>query len=155
MKRYIFAIMLAALTVTGISSCDRYYDGYYDDRYYETNTQFLTLRNYSSEATVWFIPEAACNGELPAEISEWQAISVYTVPPQSAVQLSFDSEDNYVTPVETYGVDDRMTIYVFKEYVWNNCGWDDIVSGSMWCGKCSLSVADARKLNGIVTYPMR
>lgn len=155
MRKYISSILCTVLALAAAVSCDRYYDGYYDDPYYDTNTYFLTLRNYSSEATVWFIPDAECAGELPQELSEWQKISVYEVQPQSAVQLSFDSEDNYVTPVETYGIGDRMTIYVFKKNVWDNTEWSEIVAGSKWCGKCSLSVEDARKLKGIVTYPMR
>lgn len=155
MKKFIEFILLISAAITVLGSCDRYLDGYYDDRYYETNTDFLTLRNYSSDSTVWFIPEAGCKGDLPSELSEWQLISVYRVPPKSAVQLSFDSNDNYETPVETYGINDMMTIYVFKEKVWDKYGWGDIVAGQMWCGKCRLSVEEAVALHGIVTYPMR
>ncbi|MBP9986961.1 MAG: hypothetical protein KBT44_03435 [Bacteroidales bacterium] len=155
MKRHIGYIFLIALAVAGLSSCDRYYDGYYDDLYYETNTVFLTLRNYSSEATVWFIPDVKCDGELPSELSEWQKIAVYAVEPKSAVQLTFDSSDDYVTPVETYGVNDRMAIYVFKKEVWDSHDWPELVTGKMWCGRCSLSVEEARELHSIVTYPMR
>lgn len=155
MKRHIGYLLLTVLAIAILDSCDRYYNGYYDDPFYETNTMFLTLRNYSSDATVWFIPDASCSGELPSELSEWQTIAIYELEPKSAVQLTFDSGDDYVTPVETYGVNDSMSIYVFKKDVWESHGWPELVSGKMWCGRCSLSVEEARKLHGIVTYPMR
>ena len=53
MKRYIALIALAAALAC---SCSKYYDGYYDPEYYKSSKEFLTLRNYSSDATVWFIP---------------------------------------------------------------------------------------------------
>lgn len=155
MRRFFFNIMVTALVFMVLSSCDRYYDGYYDDIHHSTSTGFLNLKNYSSEATVWFIPDAETAGNLPSELSEWQKIDVYEVAPQSSVCLTFDSEDNYVTPVETYGIGDRMEIYVFKKDVWDNYGWAEIVAGRMWCGRFSLSVEEARELNGTVTYPTR
>lgn len=151
MKRYIALIaMIAGLTC----SCDKYYDRY-DPKYYESSTDFLTLRNYSSDATVWFIPAKENSKVLPDELSEWQKISIFEVSGKSAVTLSFDSKDNYVTPVETYGIKDTMAIYVFKKDVWNKNEWKELVRGQKWCGKCVLSVEDALKLQKVITYPMR
>lgn len=152
MKRYIALIALAAALAC---SCDKYYEGYYDPEYYKSSKEFLTLRNYSSDATVWFIPAKENSETLPEELSEWQKISIYEINGQSACTLTFDSDDSYVTPVETYGPDDRMVIYVFKKDVWDKHGWAELVTGKMWSGKTSLSVEEAVKLKKIVTYPMR
>ena len=154
MKR-IYSIILAVAALLVLSACDRYYDGYYDDEYYESSTNFLTLRNFSSDTTVWFIPEKAYAESLPAELSEWQRISIFELWPHSSEILSFDSGDNYETPLETYGVADRFTIYIFKKSVWESYTWQDIVNGKMWCGKCSLTVDDAVAQKRVVSYPIR
>lgn len=150
-------IILAVLpaVVALVCGCDRYYDSEYDERYYETSKDFMTLRNFSSDTTVWFIPERDNAATLPSELSEWQSISVYEIGPHSAMILTFDSNDSYVTPVETYGVEDRMVIYVFKKKVWESNDWSALVSGKMWCGCVSYSVDEIVALNKIVTYPMR
>lgn len=155
MKAYIYNLLVFALVIVTLGSCKGYDKGYYDEKYYETNVNFLTLRNYSSDATVWFVPDVEYAENLPSELSEWQRIAIYDVDAHSSGYITFDSNDNYVTPVETYGVGDKMVIYVFKKDVWEKYEWPEIVAGKMWCGKCSLSVEDARELNGIITYPMR
>ena len=142
--------MLAA-----VCGCDKYYDGYYDDLYYETSKDVLTFRNFSNDTTVWFIPDSEHSGNLPEELSEWQKISIWELNPHSACTISFDSNDSYETPVETYGVNDRMVIYVFKKSVWESHSWNELVNGRMWSGKVAYSVDDVLKLNRIVTYPMR
>lgn len=149
----IFVSVIAAAFLA--SSCDRYYDKYYDPSYYETSNDFMTLRNYSSEATVWFIPAKENSGTLPSELSEWQKISIYEIDAHSAMTLKFDSLDSYVTPVETYAPTDRMVIYVFPKKVWDSHTWAELVSGEMWTGKGSYSVDEMVQLNKIVTYPMR
>ncbi|MBQ0077138.1 MAG: hypothetical protein KBS55_00685 [Bacteroidales bacterium] len=155
MKRYIKLFVCAAAAVLAFASCSRDYEGYYDNAYYEKTKNFLTLRNYSSDATVWYIPDVDHADVLPTELTEWQKIAIYSVDAHSSGSLTFDSSDNYETPVETYGVDDELVIYVFKKDVWNSHSWSELVAGQMWCGKCTLSVEDALKSNGIVTYPMR
>lgn len=157
MKKTIYLIMAAAVALMAAAcSKDYSYDsGYYDDRYYETSKEVLTLRNFSSDTTVWFIPELECAENLPSELSEWQKIAVTQLLPHSSGTLTFDSNDSYVTPIETYGPDDNLSIYVFKKNVWDNYLWSDIVKDRMWCGHCTLSVEEAIALRGIVTYPMR
>ncbi|MBP9987563.1 MAG: hypothetical protein KBT44_06555 [Bacteroidales bacterium] len=152
MKKHIAIIALIAALAC---SCDKYYDGYYDPEYYATSKDFLTLRNYSSDVTVWFIPAKENSETLPDELSEWQKISIYEINGQSARTLTFDSEDNYVTPVETYGIDDEMVIYVFKKEIWDAYEWKDLVKGKKWSGKCSLSVKDALESKSVITYPIR
>lgn len=152
MKRNIAIIALVAALAC---SCDKYYDGYYDPEYYKTSKEFLTLRNFSNDATVWFIPAKENSEVLPDELSEWQKISIYEINGQSALTLTFDSDDNYVTPVETYGINDKIVIYVFKKEVWDACSWEDLVKGKKWSGKCTLSVEEALASRQVVTYPMR
>lgn len=154
MKKSIIITMLAAAV---LCACDKNYyrEGYYDDKYYQSSKEVLTLRNFSSDETVWFVPEQRYAESLPMELSEWDKISVCQVGPHSSYTLDFDSKDNYVTPIETYGPGDRMSIYVFKKSVWEKYSWQEIVEGRMWCGHCTLSVDEAVKLDGIVTYPMR
>lgn len=150
----IITVLAAALLISG---CNKYYDGIEDseNKYVEHNSRFLILRNYSSDDTVWFIPDKDCATTLPAVLDEWHKISVFEVEAHSSYDLTFDSTDNYVTPVETYGVNDKMVFYVFKKSVWEANDWATLVSGKMWSGKCELSVDDARALNGFVTYPMK
>lgn len=153
MRKIIIALSAIAL----LCSCNKdYYDeGYYDDKYYKSSKEVLILRNFSSDTTVWFVPEKDHATSLPAELSEWQKISICEVQPHSSYSLTFDSNDSYVTPVETYGPSDSLQIYVFKKSVWDSHSWEELVSGKMWSGYCSLSVKDAIDLDGIVTYPMK
>lgn len=155
MKKNILISLSVIVAAFLASSCDRYYDGYYDPAYYETSNEFITLRNYSSEATVWFIPEKENSEILPSELSEWQKISVYEIDAHSAVTLTFDSDDGCVTPVETYAPTDRMVIYVFLKKVWDSHEWAELVSGEMWTGKYSYSVDEMLQLKKIVTYPTK
>jgi len=155
MKNNIISTIFLAFVAMAAVSCDKYYDGYYDPAYYETSTNFMTLRNYSSEATVWFIPARENSETLPSELSEWQKISIYELGAKSSMTLSFDSDDSYVTPVETYSPTDKMVIYVFPKTVWDSHTWAELVAGKMWTGKCSYSVDEMVALKKIVTYPMR
>ncbi|MGN1226917.1 MAG: hypothetical protein ACI4TL_06755 [Candidatus Cryptobacteroides sp.] len=123
---------------------------------YEHNQGFMLLRNYSSDDTVWFIPDKDHAENLPTEsLTEWQKISVFTVPAHSSYELYYDSQDNYITPVETYGVEDRMVFYVFKKEIWDSKSWQELVEGQLWSGNCSLSVEEARAQNCTLTYPMQ
>lgn len=155
MKKYI--VLLAAALLT-LSSCHKGgYDSMGDSEIppYETNQGFLLLRNYSSDDTVWFIPDKEHADNLPADaLSEWQKISVFTIAAHNSYELTYDSNDNYLTPLETYGVDDKMTFYVFKKKVWDAHTWSELVSKQLWESKCSLSVEDAIKQNRTLTYPM-
>lgn len=151
-------ILVAVAALLLLPGCNKDYMKDYDERepFKENKRTFLILRNYSSDDTVWFIPDKAFSVALPAApLDEWHKISVFEVKAHSSYELTFDSTDNYVTPVETYGPDDRMLFYVFKKDVWDSNEFPDLVSGQMWSGKCSLSVEEARELNGFVTYPMR
>lgn len=153
--RRINSIILVAVVLSALCACDRYYDGYYDDICVPAPDAFLTFRNLSSDSTVWFVPEKACAEALPEELSEWQKISIFELEPHSEQVLFLDSNDDYETPVETYGMDDRFTIYIFKKSVWNSYSWQDLVSGKMWSGKCSLTVDEALAMKATVTYPLR
>ena len=153
MKKTIFAALLLCLVACNKGS----YDSIGEDCVppYEQNQGFLLLRNYSSEDTVWYIPDREHSENLPADaLSEWQKISVFVVPAQSSVELTYDSNDNYLTPVETYGVEDNMVFYVFKKTVWDSNDWKALVSNKLWSGKCSLSVQQALAQSRTVTYPM-
>ena len=152
MKRNILAFVLVSVLAV---SCDWYYDGFDEYRYYDNTTQFLTLRNYSSEATVWFIPSKENSENLPSELSEWQKISIYDVDSRSSMSLDFDSDDNYVTPVETYSPTDRMVIYVFLKSVWDSHTWAELVNGQLWSAKVSYSVEEIVAQNKTVTYPIQ
>jgi len=155
MKQNIIILALMGIIAFVAVSCNKSYDGYYDKEYYETSTEFLTLRNFSSDSTVWFIPERDCADNLPESLSEWQKISIFELAPHSSYVLSFDSNDSYVTPVETYEVNDRIAIYVFKRSVWQSHSWAELVSGKMWSGYCRYSVDEMIELRQIVTYPMK
>ena len=146
-------MILAAAALAALCSCNKYYDGYFDG-YYETTGDFLILKNYSDEPTVWLIPEKSCAEVLPEELSEWQRTSLYEVAARSSETLSFDSDDHYTTPPETYAMDDNMVIYVFKKSVWDSNTWKEIVRGKMWAQKYSLSVSDALSLDRAVSYPV-
>lgn len=154
MKKIIIYISVLAAAVLAVS-CNKYNDGYYDPAYYKTSREFLTLRNFSSEATVWFIPAKENSVTLPAELTEWQKISVYEIDAKSSYTLTFDSDDSYVTPVETYSTTDKMVIYVFPKKVWDAHTWSELVAGQMWTGKGSYTVDEMVALKKIVTYPMR
>lgn len=153
----IFVILAAAIFT--LSSCNK--DGYVsigegERPPYEDNYGFLLLRNYSSEDTVWFIPDKEHADALPEnELSEWQKISIFHIEAHSSMELTYDSSDNYTTPLETYGVEDRMTFYVFKKSVWGSHSWSELVSGQLWTCKYSLSVEEALAQNRTVTYPMQ
>lgn len=152
MKRYILALAAALLAAT---SCDKAYEGSYPvSDPVENNVSFMMLRNFSSETTVWFIPDKACATSLPTVLSEWQLISVWEVKPNSKVSVTFDSNDGYVTPIETYGVDDKMAFYVFKKSVWDSNDWATLVKNKMWCGCCFLSASEVLEMNRMVTYPI-
>lgn len=156
MKNSISHIFAALSLIALFSACSKSdYDMMETEPFHEYSTRFLVLRNYSSDDTVWFIPDKDSAASLPSELSEWQKIAIYSIPAHGKLDLTFDSTDNYVTPVETYGVNDKIVIYVFKKSVWDSNVWSALVSGKLWSGKCELSVEDARELNGFVTYPMR
>ena len=156
MRRILYAAA-ACLLVAALSACsaDKYTEGYYDSKYYESSTSYLTLRNFSSDTTFWFIPEKEYALSLPEELSEWQKISIYEVAPHSSYILTFDSSDSYVTPEETYGPEDSMAIYVFSADAWKHNSWQELVRGSLWTCSGLYSVEDILSLDGIVTYPMR
>lgn len=154
MKHKLLVIMAAALLSLG--SCSPAYDeGYYDEEYYKTNDVALTARNFSSDATVWFIPDKEHADSLPSVLSEWQKISVFHIDAHSSYTIMFDSNDDYLTPIDTYGKEDTLAVYVFKQDIWDSCSWNELVSGEMWSCKAKYSVADALATKGIITYPMR
>lgn len=153
MKRNLLLIILSAVAFV---SCNKdYSDGYYDPPYYEAAKSFITLRNFSSDNTVWFIPDKSCNGMLPAVLTEWQKIAIYEVAAHSSYSMTFDSNDNYVTPIESFGVNDRMTIYVFKKDVWDSHSWSELVNNQLWSSKGEYSAEDFITLNKVVTYPIQ
>lgn len=152
MKR-IFAVLTALVL---ICSCSADYDsGYYDDNYYETNDVVLTARNFSSDATVWYIPDKPHADPLSDEMSEWQKISLFEIDAHSSYSIRFDSKDNYVTPIETYGMGDTLTLYIFKKDVWDSHSWQELVHDGLWSCKARYSVADAISAKGIITYPIQ
>lgn len=153
MAKHLIRIVVLALSLTVLSSCFQYNNGYFDIPLYEGNTDYLTLKNYSSESTIWLIPDAEHAGQLPSELSDWLKTDLYEIEPRMSRQLSFDSTDGYVTPAETYGIGDKMVIYVFKKEIWDNHGWEEIVEGSLWCNKYTLSVDDALNHNKTIIYP--
>lgn len=156
MKKFASYFILTAFMLAAVAACDRYSDGYgYDPSYYRTSSEYMTLRNFSSDTTVWFVPEKQYADALPDSLTEWQRISVYRIAPHSSFILTYDSSDSYVTPEETYGPEDSFTIYVFKSRDWNMYPWKTLVSGQKWVGKVSMTVEEAAGLNNIVTYPMR
>lgn len=139
-----------------ICSCSAGYDsGYYDDDYYETNDVVLTARNFSSDATVWYIPDKTHADPLSDEMSEWQKISLFEIDTHSSYCIRFDSNDNYVTPIETYGIGDTLTLYIFKKDVWDSHSWQELVNDRLWSCKARYSVADAISAKGIITYPIQ
>lgn len=150
----IIALIAAGFLFGACSSAFDYDRGNYDDSYYETNSEVLTIRNFSSDATVWFIPDRDHAEVLPDELSEWQKISVFEVEPHSSYPILFDSNDFYVTPIETYGPEDTLIVYVFKKDVWNGYSWKELVEGRLWSCKAGYSVQDAVSSSGIITYPM-
>lgn len=153
MKR---SLLVMIAVVLGLGACSHDYEaGYYDDTYYETNDVVLTARNFSSDATVWFIPDRDHADSLPDELSEWLKISVYRIDAHSSYSIMFDSNDGYLTPIETYGKDDTLAVYVFKKEIWDSHSWNELASGELWSCKARYSVADALSTGGIITYPMR
>ena len=151
-------ILFAAVLVFALNSCNKQaFDSIGEGGVppYEQNQGFLLLRNYSSDDTVWFIPDKEHAANLPADaLSEWQKIAIYTIAAHQSFELTYDSDDNYITPLETYGVNDKMVFYVFKKKVWETHPWSELVSGKLWVCKCELSVEDAIKQNRTLTYPM-
>ena len=153
MKKTIFAALLLCLVACNKGS----YDSIGEDCVppYEPNQCVQLRRNNSTEQTARYIPDREHSENLPADaLSEWQKISVFVVPAHSSVELTYDSNDNYLTPVETYGVEDNMVFYVFKKTVWDSNDWKALVSNKLWSGKCSLSVQQALAQSRTVTYPM-
>ena len=151
-------LTLFAAAVLALSSCNKGdFDSIIGDEIppYETNHGFMLLRNYSSDDTVWYIPDKEHADNLPTDkLTEWQQISIYTVEAHQSYELTYDSNDNYITPLETYGVDDEMTFYIFKKYVWDTHSWSELVAGKLWECKCTLSVEEALAQNRTLTYPM-
>ena len=152
MKKTIFALILATLAAT---ACSKYYDDYSWWNYDYSDASFATLCNYSSEATVWFIPEKKYADNLPEELTEWHKISVYEIAPRESLTLTFDSDDDYVTPIETYGTGDSMVFYVFHKSDWDTHSWKELREGRMWTGWCSLSVSQMLEKNSKLTYPFQ
>lgn len=151
-------LTLFAAAVFALSSCDKEgFDSIGEETIppYETNKGFMLLRNYSSDDTVWYIPDKEHADNLPIDkLSEWQKISIFNIEAHQSYELTYDSNDNYLTPLETYGVNDKMVFYVFKKQVWEAHSWSELVTGRLWECRCELSVEDAIKQNRTLTYPM-
>ena len=156
MKNSILSLAVTALLSCVLySGCWKYDCGYYEETYIPTEDVFATLKNYSSEDTVWYIPDKEHSEELPQTLSDWQKISVYEIPARSSENLYFDSTDNYTTPLETYGTADAMVFYVFRKSDWDSHSWEELLNGQMWAGRCSLTVTQMLDSDQTVSYPFQ
>ena len=157
MKNRIFCGIAAPLLLLPVlllaTGCDKYNVGNTSYDYIQTSSSFATLNNYSSRATVWYIPEKQYADSFPETLSEWQKIDVYEIEARSSHTLTFDSDDNYVTPIETYGASDSMVFYVFFKSDWDSFSWKELCEGKMWAGKCTLTAEQLVKASRTVTYP--
>ena len=144
-----FIVIASALV-----SCSKYVDGYIDYNYgSSTEGSFVTLNNYSSDATVWYIPDLEHASALPETLTEWQKTSVYEVDAHSSFTVWFDSTDGYVTPEETYGVSDTMPFYVFKKSDWDAFTWQELVQDQMWAGVRNFTVQQMIDADSNVIFP--
>ena len=150
MKKIIITLMAAM----SLLSCAKYYDTSWVS-YWDSADFFVTLKNYSSDDLIFFIPEKQYAENLPLQLSDWQKISVYEVKANSSISIEFDSDDNYETPIETYGVDDKMFFYIFKQSVWDSNSWEDLVNGKKWVACNSYSVEKIIALKRTISYPIK
>ena len=156
-KNTFFAIISSIVLGALLPGCDPYgYDSYTDPYSYDTSSDVLSLRNFSSDTTVWYIPDReSALGTLPAELSEWQKIAIFEILPHSTYYLSFDSGDNYVTPLETYQTTDALSIYVFKKADWRTHTWEELIQNELWCYFGTYTVEQAVAANCTITYPIQ
>ena len=151
-RSFAFAALLLLVLSAG---CSKYYVGYYEETEVPTEGTFATLRNHSSEDTVWYIPDKDHAGSFPEALSDWQKIALYEIPARSSCSLCFDSEDDYITPVETYGISDAMVFYVFRKSDWDSHSWKELYEGRMWAGIRTLTVSQMLDAGKVVNFPFQ